>query len=461
MNWTQGQRIHSLAIILVLLSAVIGLPMAYSMSQIGHGLEDVASVHVPGLYYTGKIEATARELRIQVLLHGHQPTLEAKQAPEAAIRVLRRDLETTLPEFERTLTSDDDRRRLAAIRHAYGRYVLIVDRALQLSREGKSAELVTLLNADCAPTFKQFSAAIVEARESSRSAAQASVAAVLETGRLATNRNWALLAFTALVGAFLTQLIVRSTGRMDRTVSEIVHQLSNGARQVTSAAGSISASSQLLANTTSEQASALEQTSASSHQLSATTEGNVESAREVANFMTVVDGQVNEANHTLEKMITSMKEIGESSSKISRIIAVIENISFQTNILALNVADEVRNLAQRSSQAAKDTAELIEESIRRSKEGNAQVGQVVTTIHAITESTKRVKSLIDTVHAGSAEQARGISQISTAAQQLEQSNQRSAAQAEECASASEQLNAQSQTMFHMVSRLQELVGQGA
>ena len=274
--------------------------MAYSMSQIGPGLEDVASVHVPGLYYTGKLEATARELRIQVLLHGHQPTLEAKQAPEAAIRLLRRDFETTLPEFERTLTSEGDRPRLAAIRHAYGRYILIVDRALQLSREGKSAELVTLLNADCAPTFKQFSAAIVEARESSRSAAQASVAAVLETGRLATNRNWALLAFTALVGAFLTQLIVRSTGRMDRTVSEIVHQLSNGARQVTSAAGSISASSQLLANTTSEQASALEQTSASSHQPSSTTQANADSAREVAGFMTVVDDQVDEANITLE-----------------------------------------------------------------------------------------------------------------------------------------------------------------
>ncbi|MCX6605464.1 MAG: hypothetical protein NTV52_17970, partial [Acidobacteria bacterium] len=81
--------------------------------------------------------------------------------------------------------------------------------------------------------------------------------------------------------------------------------------------------------------------------------------------------------------------------------------------------------------------------------------------HAITESTKRVKSLIDTVHAGSAEQARGISQISSAAQQLAHSNQRSAAQAEECASASEQRNAQSKTMFQMVNRLQELVGQAA
>lgn len=477
MNWTLGQKIRALAIILVLLSAVIGLPMAYSMNQIGTGLTEVAAVHVPGLYYTGKIEATARELRIQVLLHGHQPTLEAKQAPEESIRSLRRELETTIADFERTLVSEEDRRRTAAIRQAYQNYVPIVDRAIRLSREGKSAELIILLNQDCAPTFKKFSDAIIAVRESSRSAAQASAAAVVETGRTATNRNWTLLGLVALAGAVLTQLIVRSTNRVDRTLSEIVHQLSSGARQVTSAAGAISASSQLLANTTSEQASALEQTSASSHQLSATTQANAESAREVAGFMTVVDSQVSEANVTLEKMITSMKEISDSSSKISRIIQVIENISFQTNILALNaaveaaragelglgfsvVADEVRNLAQRSSQAAKDTAELIEESIRRAKDGNSQVGEVVATIHAITDSTKRVKSLIDTVNAGSAEQARGISQISTATQQLEQSNQRSAAQAEECASASEQLNAQSQTMFNMVGRLHELVGKG-
>jgi len=478
MNWTLGQRIRALAIFLVLLSAVVGVPVLLSVKSIDAEMATLASSDLPLLTKASKLDALVYEMRVQLLYHGHLPNTEQKTATEAELQLLRGQFETTLAEFDRVAITEAGRQQATAIRQAYQSWTLILQPALTLSNAGKAEEYVSFIRTSGAPKFKVLSAAIRDSLTRNQSSADAATSAIALTTARTTSRTWALLIFAALAGAVLTQLIVRSTNRVDRTLAEIVAQLSGGARQVTSAAGAFSASSQLLANSTSEQASALEQTSASSHQLSATTQANAESAREVANFMTVVDGQVTEANATLDKMITSMKEIGDSSSKISRIIQVIENISFQTNILALNaaveaaragelglgfsvVADEVRNLAQRSSQAAKDTAELIEESIRRAKEGNTQVGQVVSTIHAITDSTKRVKSLIDTVNAGSAEQARGISQISTATQQLEQSNQRSAAQAEECASASEQLNAQAQSMFTVVGRLQELVGQGA
>ena len=478
MNWTLGQRIRALAIVLVLLSAVVGVPALYSMRTIQAELSALTAADLPNLLYASKLNLLVYEMRVQLLHHGHVPKREQKLAIETELQALRRQFDATLAEYDGKAKADEERRLISFIRQAYQNWSSILDPAFSLSHAAKAEEFVGLLQTTGAPKFKYLAATIRDVRVRNQASADRAISAIVIVSDAATYRTWMLLAFAALVGAILTQLIVRGANRVDRTLAEIVHELNNGARQVTSAAGSISASSQLLANSTSEQASALEQTSASSHQLSATTQANADSAREVAGFMTVVDGQVNEANLTLEKMITSMKEIGDSSSKISRIIQVIENISFQTNILALNaaveaaragelglgfsvVADEVRNLAQRSSQAAKDTAELIEESIRRAKEGNTQVGQVVTTIHAITDSTKRVKSLIDTVNAGSAEQARGISQISTAAQQLEQSNQRSAAQAEECASASEQLNAQSQTMFSMVERLRELVGKGA
>jgi methyl-accepting chemotaxis protein/methyl-accepting chemotaxis protein-1 (serine sensor receptor) len=185
--------------------------------------------------------------------------------------------------------------------------------------------------------------------------------------------------------------------------------------------------------------------------------------------------RVEDANHNLEEMVQSMKEINTSSEKISKIIRVIDEIAFQTNILALNaaveaarageagmgfavVADEVRNLAHRSAQAAKDTAALIEESIAKSNEGNKKLQLVAGSIQQVTGSATQVKVLVDEVDVGSQEQSRGIDQIASAVTQMETVTQRSAASADESAAASEELAAQAQTLQDIVERLRQLVG---
>jgi methyl-accepting chemotaxis protein/methyl-accepting chemotaxis protein-1 (serine sensor receptor) len=184
---------------------------------------------------------------------------------------------------------------------------------------------------------------------------------------------------------------------------------------------------------------------------------------------------VNQANRYLEDMVVSMDLITDSSGKISKIIKVIDEIAFQTNILALNaaveaarageagmgfavVADEVRSLAQRSAQAAKDTATLIEDSITRSGEGKVKVDQVALAIRAVTEDSAKVKVMVDEVSLGSEEQSRGIDQIGRAISQMEQVTQTNAASAEESAAAAEELSAQSETLKDVISRLQEMVG---
>ena len=164
-----------------------------------------------------------------------------------------------------------------------------------------------------------------------------------------------------------------------------------------------------------------------------------------------------------------------ASEKISKIIRVIDEIAFQTNILALNaaveaarageagmgfavVAEEVRNLAQRSAQAARDTASLIEDSIGKSHAGKAKLDLVAEGVHNITTSVAEIKSLMDAVNQSSADQARGIEQIAKAVGHMEQVTQTAAAHAEQSASAGEELSAQAVATNEIVDKLSSLVG---
>jgi methyl-accepting chemotaxis protein/methyl-accepting chemotaxis protein-1 (serine sensor receptor) len=183
-----------------------------------------------------------------------------------------------------------------------------------------------------------------------------------------------------------------------------------------------------------------------------------------------------DANRALTVMTKSMREIDVSSGKISGIIRVIDEIEFQTNILVLNAAveaaragesglgfgvvvDEVRNLAQRSGQAAKDTAGLIVESVLKSGEASAKRGEVVASINAITNGATEVQALVE--ESATREQAMGIEQISKAVAQMDEVTKENAAGAEQSAESSEELNAQSHALMAVVNQLRALVGAGA
>ncbi|WP_263375337.1 HAMP domain-containing methyl-accepting chemotaxis protein [Granulicella aggregans] len=257
-----------------------------------------------------------------------------------------------------------------------------------------------------------------------------------------------------------------------------IAELNDGAEQVATAAGQVSSSSQSLAQGASQQAASLEETSASSEEINSMARKNTDNSRSTAELLARSQEKVNQANRYLEDMVISMDLITDSSGKISKIIKVIDEIAFQTNILALNaaveaarageagmgfavVADEVRSLAQRSAQAAKDTASLIEDSITRSGEGKVKVDQVALAIRAVTEDSAKVKVMVDEVSLGSEEQSRGIDQIGRAIVQMEQVTQTNAASAEESAAAAEELSAQSETLKDVIARLHEMVGGNA
>src|SRR5665213_3708132 len=253
--------------------------------------------------------------------------------------------------------------------------------------------------------------------------------------------------------SLLISLVVR---QMNSALGGMGSQVSEGAQQVARAAAQMGAISQSLAHGASEQAVSLEQTSASSEQVNHMVQRNAKSSREAAEHTNDANRLLTGANQKLEQMLDSMRDISSSSERISKIIRVIDEIAFQTNILSLNaaveaarageagmgfavVADEVRNLAQRCAQAAKDTTALIEESIAKSAGGKQKVDQVTGAIRSMTADSGKVKDLMDEMNMGSQEQTRGIAEVTKAITQMQQVTQQTAACAEEGAAAAEEL----------------------
>ena len=281
-----------------------------------------------------------------------------------------------------------------------------------------------------------------------------------------------LLVLCVAVGIGLVFVARGMTARL----RDLTSQIAGCARGVADASGQISSASQALAEGASRQAGSLEETSASSQELSSMTQSNANNSQQATRLMAKTDTQVTDANRQLGEMVSSMQNIGAASEKIAKIIKIIDEIAFQTNILALNaaveaarageagmgfavVADEVRNLAGRCAQAAKDTSNLIAESIETTREGKAKLDQMAQAIRGITESTVEVKRLVDEVSVSSGEQARGIEHIAGSLAEIERITQQAAASAQQSATASSSMSAQSEAMDTVTQQLVAMVGE--
>ncbi|MDR3718295.1 MAG: methyl-accepting chemotaxis protein [Bryobacteraceae bacterium] len=289
-----------------------------------------------------------------------------------------------------------------------------------------------------------------------------------------TSRGIVLVLMGLLIAlGVLIRFVVRG---ISRNLQVMAAGLEQGAGQLASAARQVTTSSESLAQGASEHAAALQQTSASSEEINAMSQRNKDNSGTAAGIMDRSHEKYDATAALLEQTVTAMSEIDASSSKISKIIKVIDEIAFQTNILALNaaveaarageagmgfsvVAEEVRNLAQRSAGAAKETSDLIEESIARAKDGKSKMDRVAEAVLSVSADSEKARVLVDEVSASSVEQSRGIDEIARAVAQMQQVTQTTAAVAEESAAAAQQLDAQAETLWDIVERLKSLVGQ--
>lgn len=292
-------------------------------------------------------------------------------------------------------------------------------------------------------------------------------------------RNGIIILSTAVISLLLATFIwIVFSSQISKHLLSSIKRLTSGSQQVSAASTQVAAASQSLADGASQQAANLEESSSSLEEMSAMTKQNANNAEQANTLASEARKAADTGTKSMVEMNDAILTIQASSDETAKIIKVIDEIAFQTNLLALNaaveaarageagkgfavVAEEVRNLAMRSAEAAKNTAELISDSVTNAQHGVAIASSVSDALDLIVQGVNKTSELVHEISVASKEQAQGIGEVNTAINHIDTITQSNAANAEESASASKEMHAQANEMSRVADELQSLVSGSA
>ncbi len=440
--------------------------------------------------------AQGRDLQVNEAQKAHQHVQELLSKYQTLVRSA-----TDMSERARTAASE-----IENVEKLYGPVALSI---VQMAAKGQTAEATAKLNAECVPLLVRMEKVLTEYVEISKAGADASLAASAGDYRFQRNSLLALAAAALMAAAALGTLITRrllnalgaepdalnsaasrvadgdlspiagaaqapqgsvmaSMARMQGSLVQLIGRVRTSADSIATASSQIATGNQDLSGRTEQQASALEQTSAQMHQMTDTVRNSAASARQATQLANEASAVASQGGEMVGRVVQTMNEISDSSRKIADIIGVIDGIAFQTNILALNaaveaarageqgrgfavVAGEVRNLASRSAEAAREIKSLIGTSVDRVEAGSRLVTEAGSTMNDIVQQVRKVSDLIAEIDMATGEQSTGIEQVNQAVSSLDQGTQQNAALVEQSAAAAESLRQQASEMTRLVA----------
>jgi methyl-accepting chemotaxis protein len=461
-------------LVVAMITLVMGVFEIVQMKAIDKASTMLYEKDLAGLDNMSKWNSSYLTMRISVVYSIVNKFVSGRDITEDVKKIKELDEQgaKALADFEKTVSGERERKLMEELKAEAAKYLQVRDELIKFISEGKKEEAVnylqTVATAQGAKVTQLLSEMLKLNSESAKKRAD-------ENNAIATRATW--ISIVAIISGFIIAvgfgffISLSVTGLLNRVIAG----LTDGADQVSAAAGQVSSSSQQLAEGTTEQASSLEETSSSLEEMSSMTKQNADHANQAKAMMAEANQIVEKVNRHMVDMAGAVGEITRSSEETGKIIKTIDEIAFQTNLLALNaaveaarageagagfavVADEVRNLAMRASDAAKNTSNLIENTIKAVRKGNELTNATQEAFKENAAISKKIAQLVDEIATASEEQANGINQVNIAVSEMDKVTQSTAASAEESAAASEELNAQAEQMKVYVRDLVAVVG---